>query len=45
MCFLGALQAEEGLGEVEAALEGGGVLQAVDVDCGAGVMFDVGPLG
>lgn len=31
--------------KVPAAFEGCGVLRAIDVDCGAGVVFDFGPFG
>lgn len=41
--LLRPLQMQEGLGEIEGALQGGGVLEAVDIDGGAGVMLDLGP--
>jgi hypothetical protein len=45
VCFLRALEAQEGLGEVVATLEDDRVLQSINVDCGTSIVFNASPFG
>lgn len=43
VCFLRSVQGKESLGEIDATLERGGIFLAVDVNCGARIVFDILP--